>query len=924
MYTPFRLSGLAALLLAAASFAAEETKLVNDFEDDGAFRGWDFKKKSNELAEEHATHGKKSLKLAPDEYMVYWAPQDWAGYDALVLDIFVDGEAPVGVTLLIADKDWDKNGKKYWDRHNGGFNLKPGANTVSIPVGGLFRGEAGSRNNNLKYNIKPDEILRLDLGFKPSGAAKALYLDHFRLVKESRPEGILAFDFGPESQTVFPGFTPISWNTVHGENGNKAGLLKKGYAPSQARDDTFPTRLYQDFVELGGHEFVADVPNGAWHGWAVFDDCGYWGGETCHHTKRWIEAEGQQAWVDDRGPDGPSDYLYRFEKIEPRPGDSLWELYMKDLFLPRRFSAEVKDGKLNLKLGADAGWSCKLAGLILYPDAKKAEAEVWIAEIEKRNREEFESRALYVGPKNGSLQPPEEAVKAGWWLGYPGLEETIHLTDAPGKADGKLERVAALGQRVSFTFAVRPLKDFAGEIALSASDLKGPGILPAAEVDLRCVRHGTSRSFNSIAYTIEPHLLVPVAGSGVQLTQDLTRQFWVTVRVPEDAKPGRYQGSLALNAGALKLDLPFAVDVVNLKLDEPDYAMGFYGFHVPGSLPEARRAEARLGLFRLLRESGMTTFTGGPGIPFKGLDAAGKPILDFTAIDPFLRDAKAAGFTGPLSCYGGPGMVTGLHDGYTIGKTGREWAQKTGKSFPELLGIVWGAVRDHAKAEGWPEILIGLNDEPRTIDSANAQLELYKAYAEGAPWVRTGGSYSVHWEGRDELSKIIQEHFMALQWSALNSHKQIDLDKAKEFKKEMYIYNQGTNRYSFGAYQWAEFHKGVRGRFQWHLLALHGYQFFDLDGREPDTAMIHWGREGAIPTIHLPRCREGADDFRFAVTLWNAASKKKGAPAADAALAWLEDISSQIPAGANKRPKGFMDDEAFRAACLEHLKKLTP
>ena len=32
--------------------------------------------------------------------------------------------------------------------------------------------------------------------------------------------------------------------------------------------------------------------------------------------------------------------------------------------------------------------------------------------------------------------------------------------------------------------------------------------------------------------------------------------------------------------------------------------------------------------------------------------------------------------------------------------------------------------------------------------------------------------------------------------------------------------------------------------------------------------MINWGRNEIIPTLALARCREGADDFRFAVTLW--------------------------------------------------------
>jgi hypothetical protein len=144
----------------------------------------------------------------------------------------------------------------------------------------------------------------------------------------------------------------------------------------------------------------------------------------------------------------------------------------------------------------------------------------------------------------------------------------------------------------------------------------------------------------------------------------------------------------------------------------------------------------------------------------------------------------------------------------------------------------------------------------------------------------------------------------------------------KQMGKGIHIYNQGRTRYSFGAYQFAEWRKGVRSRMQWHLLALHGYQFFDLDAREPDTAMINWTSAGIVPTIHLPRCREGADDFRYAVTLWNLAQKKADAPAAKDAIAWLEKVSADIPVDARKPPAGFMDDETFRATCIAKIREL--
>ena len=43
-------------------------------------------------------------------------------------------------------------------------------------------------------------------------AIQWLYDELPRLVKEARPAGILAFDFGPPSQVLAPGFTAITWN----------------------------------------------------------------------------------------------------------------------------------------------------------------------------------------------------------------------------------------------------------------------------------------------------------------------------------------------------------------------------------------------------------------------------------------------------------------------------------------------------------------------------------------------------------------------------------------------------------------------------------------------------------------------------------------------------------------------------------------
>src|SRR6185503_13755241 len=156
------------------------------------------------------------------------------------------------------------------------------------------------------------------------------------------------------------------------------------------------------------------------------------------------------------------------------------------------------------------------------------------------------------------------------------LHQDVSLLDAPGSPEGKLHRVAAKGQRVSATFAIRALKDFSGEVKLASSDLKGAsGTIPVANIEARYIHHLTDRGFSSIAYTIQPNNLRRIEKSGLKLSKDLTRQFWLTLAIPNDAKVGAYTGEITLSAGELSLKLPLSVEVLDIALDEPDFTFGY-------------------------------------------------------------------------------------------------------------------------------------------------------------------------------------------------------------------------------------------------------------------------------------------------------------------------------------------------------------
>jgi len=219
---------------------------------------------------------------------------DWSGFDGLVLDVFNPGSEPIPAYVLIADKAWAGKGRSYWNRHNASTTIAPGRTRWTIPVGGLYRGEAGSRNNDIKRNIDAAEIVRLDFGFGVRGARGRVVVDDLRLVEVARPAGVWALDFGPPDQSVMPGWTAVS---------NATGYTKQrgfGWGPTggkpwtgAARDTTFGPALLRDFCEGGGYRFHVDAPAGRYRVTVIYENSGYWGGEQAMQSTRRILAGGE-------------------------------------------------------------------------------------------------------------------------------------------------------------------------------------------------------------------------------------------------------------------------------------------------------------------------------------------------------------------------------------------------------------------------------------------------------------------------------------------------------------------------------------------------------------------------------------------------------------------------------------------------------
>jgi len=921
---------------------AEDVLRLCDFEAEQDVRAWDFVSGAARLVSDGATHGRRAMEVTFDPKgryyggYLYWrrVHRDWSGYDALVLDVLNPGSEPVPGYVLVADQAWQGKGRTYWNRHNGGTVFAPGRTEWTIPVRGLYRGEAGSRNNDIKRNIDPDAVVRVDFGFGRRGTAGRIVIDNLRLVRAGRPEGVWAFDFGPPNQSVMLGWTPVSQQTRYTED-RGFGWGPRGGAPwnGAARDTTFGTMLTQDFCEAGGYNFRVGAPSGRYRVTVIYENSGYWGGEQAMHRERRILANGKSAFEVKRSL-GPAHALYRFEDVEP-VGVDIWDTYLRtELAKPITFQTRAYGDGITLRFEADRVWGSKVSALVLRR-ADDPASEQWMEEQLEKLATEFRRKAVCLDEPPSAFDVPAAWRDFGLVAWEIGIEDDVTPSSTPPAALAaptglSITRTAVRGEHEPFCLAVRPQLDL-GECRWALEPFEGPGRL---EATVREVRYNTSRGFNSIAYRIRPHVLR--AQKTLRLVPDVTRETIVTVRVAEDTPPGEYRGTLALynsnrEVSPLRVALKLSVRPVTLDR-ETDFLMGFFGLMPPRLVPDEERWDMLERTLVMLREHGMNAVSGGPSWQLKGW-RGGEPAIDFGEMDRFFALLRKHGFTAPFNGYGGA-RFRGLHDRYEKGRSGAKVEKESGLPYEEALLRAWSAVDAHARASDWPTIFYAMCDETRVRDKAEREFAFMRMMAKVSAafprTVRTSGSYSVAFTKRptnkSDLHYWHQRFFEALDISSLNRHDESVVAESQKLGKELHIYNQGRTRYSFGLYQWSEYRKGVRARWQWHLNILHGYQFFDLDGREPDTAMMCYGRDGLYPTIHFERCREGAEDFYLYNTLRRLVERrqKEGVrgPALRGAAELLESLGEMVALNQRRPPEGF-DADALKLKAVHAIEALS-
>lgn len=426
--------------------------------------------------------------------------------------------------------------------------------------------------------------------------------------------------------------------------------------------------------------------------------------------------------------------------------------------------------------------------------------------------------------------------------------EPYKLSPSPSQ----IRLAAARGQTVS--------------VVLSTGGTRPPVAPPSfsgCATDLRAVRL-MERPVGRGVYHIEETALMPLTN------RPHAQLFAMTVRVGTATKPGLYHGEVGEIPVELRIwpfELPAARDV--------DTTFGWY--YDPSDEPATRDRE-----LRDMVEHGFNSVT--PVRPTVRRDGS----FDTKQADEFLDSARLAGVinTHPVPI---ETLMIARRLSHVLG------VEEFGEQFLPTYQRALAAFHKWATSKPFP-VLAYVVDEPReqALSDWNrnfADTERYLALHRAAG-LRTlvtltaDDSFGKSYLPLLNLLDVVSTHPTA-------SSRGI-LEATRGGKPELWLYNAGINRVTFGFLPWAV---GAKGRWEWHYAWwTQAYDPFARTSENPwstGTGAVMPSPDGPLSTVAYENVRAGIDDYRY---LWMlerlvAANPRRGTEA----KRFLDELRGRIP-----------------------------
>ncbi|MDY0166756.1 MAG: hypothetical protein RBS80_09450 [Thermoguttaceae bacterium] len=439
----------------------------------------------------------------------------------------------------------------------------------------------------------------------------------------------------------------------------------------------------------------------------------------------------------------------------PEPATARVQIEEGQSYRPVRLEVEVRGGQLAIDLAPRSKWVVNCILISPQSEWARVEQEVigpleeWTFFLPPERQQEWK-----IDPPPEPEPMPELAAldrQRGWVLfSRPWPEVVWHNTRPRSEEINQPIRIFATpGEYEPLTICVHLLRPI-GRIEVECSDL---GPVAAATIDVRHVQYMRARP-NYVGmglYRIVPDVLEPMwmfhqreifnPAAPVGLDAGVTHRFWLTVRVPDDAAPGLYHGSVTVtDERGNQAAVPVSLRVLPIQLrSDPAKIYGMYYRHPLTKWQRApdehskqhwlRRAELE---HADMAEHGMRNIVISAWCPEPKADGTIQP--DWTLLEKTLDLCRQHGFTGPYATHIN---ASGIYRKYV----GRSWgshcedAEIPPPEYARDLTIMTQFIESERKKYGWPEFLYYPIDEPgrhaKSVELTRITLEAIRAA--GAP-----------------------------------------------------------------------------------------------------------------------------------------------------------------------------------------------
>ena len=431
-------------------------------------------------------------------------------------------------------------------------------------------------------------------------------------------------------------------------------------------------------------------------------------------------------------------------------------------------------------------------------------------------------------------------------------------------------------------FCISSRKDL-GEVALELSDFvaeKSERTIPRQNVKVGIVRCWPQRASDRGGkgeYQVVPEMIEAPVGRARSVGAGQVKQWWLTVRVPPDARAGRYRMSLTLRPEkAPPTVLEWRLLVLPFQLTRPpDKHWGTWleGFPPVGGLhgPERRGRNLPAEADHLARadmadyrDHGFDLVIIGNYFDVK-VNSDGSFTYGLGSLPQNLEYFKALGSAAPVAVFF---EYTCRDLEYRFAEPGRKHVP--GTFSPRAREAVVGLVRyvhDEAQRRGWPRLYFYPIDEPGNNKTENRMLfaENVLGLVHEVPGCQTATTLTA--SDVQRLGDRVDVRICA--YGYYNRGKVVQ--ESRQGHPFWYYQNgmfYGHSTLASHGYTGFEFlRSGAEVATAWGFDATQANPYNDFDGGHKDWNVIFPGVDRPTPTIYWELCREGVDDCRYVATL---------------------------------------------------------